>query len=63
MSRKAGKRSKNIDPTWPDVPEGEHALSEFNADRQGPLSPFGDVEFPRDPTELPYVHPHTVINR
>lgn len=57
------KRAKGIDPTWPQVAEGEHALSEFTADRQGSLSPFGDLEFPRDPAELPYTHPTTVINR
>jgi hypothetical protein len=59
----AGTRGKNVDPTWPELPEGEHVLSEFTADRQGSLSPFGDIEFPRDPDELPYIHPKTVINR
>ncbi len=59
----AGKRGKNVDPTWPEVPDGEHALSELTADRQGSLSPFGDIEFPRAPEELPYIHPRTVINR
>jgi hypothetical protein len=28
---------------------------------QGSFSPFGDVEFPLE--EVPYEHPHTVINR
>ncbi|MDQ2845249.1 MAG: hypothetical protein M3Y77_02610 [Actinomycetota bacterium] len=59
----ADKRSKGTDPTWPDLPPGEHVMSEFTADRQGALSPFGDVEFPRDPAELPYQHPKTIINR
>ncbi len=48
---------------WPKLPEGEHAVSEFNSDRQGALSPFGDLSFPLDPATLPYVHPKTVINR
>ena len=57
----AAKRSKGVDPRWPDT--GDHAVSEFNADRQGALSPFGEVEFPLSGDQLPYVHPTTVINR
>jgi hypothetical protein len=45
------------------VQDGDHAVSEFNADRQGALSPFGEVEFPVPGSELPYQHPTTVINR
>lgn len=52
------ERNKNIDPAWPDV-EG-HPVTEFTADRQGSLSPFGDVVFPVENT--PYVHPETKIN-
>ncbi|WP_029137795.1 hypothetical protein [Nakamurella lactea] len=59
----SGKRGKGVDPTWPVVDEGEHVMTEFTTDRQGSLSPFGDIEFPRDPQELPYRHPNTVINR
>ncbi|MTD17226.1 hypothetical protein GIS00_25170 [Nakamurella sp. YIM 132087] len=59
----ADKRGKGVDPEWPRVPDGEHAVSEFNADRQGALSPFGETEFPLDPASLPYHHPSTVINR
>ncbi|MBV9920695.1 MAG: hypothetical protein JOY78_07585 [Pseudonocardia sp.] len=54
-------RQGRVDPTWPDLPDGEHPISELAADRQGSLSPFGDIEFPLD--EVPYEHPHTVINR
>jgi hypothetical protein len=54
-------RPGRVDPTWPDLPDGEHPISELAADRQGSLSPFGDIEFPLD--EVPYEHPHTVINR
>lgn len=59
----ADKRSKGVDPSWPELGDGEHVVSEFNADRQGALSPFGEVEFPLDPASLPYIHPTTVINR
>ncbi len=57
------KRKKAVDPGWPQVQDGDHAVSEFNADRQGALSPFGEVEFPLPGSELPYQHPTTVINR
>jgi hypothetical protein len=56
-------RGKGVDPTWPEVEEGEHVLSEFNAGVQGALSPFGDIEFPLPANEIPYTHPKTVINR
>lgn len=59
----SGKRGKGVDPTWPELPDGAHPVSEFNADRQGALSPFGDLEFPLDPSKVPYRHPTTVINR
>lgn len=54
-------RSGRIDPTWPDLPDGEHPISELAAPVQGSLSPFGDIEFPVD--DLPYEHPVTEINR
>jgi hypothetical protein len=38
-------------------------VSEFNADRQGALSPFGEVEFPLPGDQVPYIHPVTIINR
>ena len=56
-SKKAGR----IDPSWPQVPEGEHPVSELASDRQGALSPYGDVTFPLD--TVPYVHPETEINK
>ena len=49
------------DPAWPELPDGEHPVSELAAPVQGSLSPFGDTEFPLP--EVPYVHPHTVVNR
>jgi hypothetical protein len=59
----AGKRKKGVDPTWPEIQEGDHAVSEFTADRQGALSPFGELDFPLPGNEIPYIHPVTVINR
>jgi hypothetical protein len=57
---KGEKKHKGIDPTWPGE-DGEHPVTELASDRQGALSPFGDVTFPRD--TVPYVHPETEINR
>ncbi len=59
----ADKRNTNVDPNWPETKEDVPAVSELNADRQGALSPFGEVEFPVDPSKLPYRHPTTIINR
>ncbi|AOS65837.1 hypothetical protein [Actinoalloteichus hymeniacidonis] len=56
-------RKDRIDPSWPQVPEGEHAVSELRAPIAGASSPFGDVEFPLAEDALPYKHPVTVINR
>jgi hypothetical protein len=40
------------------VPDGHLPVSEFAAERPGPLSPFGeDVEFPLPADKLAYVHP------
>jgi len=57
---KGEKKHKGIDPTWPGE-DGEHPVTELAADRQGALSPFGDITFPLD--TVPYVHPETEINR
>jgi hypothetical protein len=54
-------RNNRVDPTWPHAEDGEHPVSELAADRQGALSPFGDVTFPLE--AVPYVHPETEINR
>ncbi|MGW1677634.1 hypothetical protein [Saccharopolyspora sp. NPDC002376] len=60
----AGKTNKDrIDPTWPKVTDGEHAVSEFWADKQGALSPFGDTTFPLSQDTVPYHHPVTRINK
>ncbi|MBF6134015.1 hypothetical protein IU501_13525 [Nocardia otitidiscaviarum] len=53
-----------VDNGWPEVPSGEHAVTELSSTRSGNLSPYGeDTEFPLPVDQLPYVHPHTVINR
>ncbi|WP_408640360.1 hypothetical protein [Saccharomonospora marina] len=61
VAKSDDRKRKRIDPTWPEVPVGEHPVSELAADRQGALSPFGDVTFPLD--SVPYEHPHTEINK
>lgn len=57
-----GKKSnkERVDPAWPEVDDGEHPVSELAADRQGSLSPFGEITFPQP--SVPYVHPETEIN-
>ena len=62
---KASKTNKYYtDPRWPaDVSRDEHAVTELVSDRQGSLSPFGEVTFPLPEDEVTYVHPVTVINR
>ena len=56
------KKQERIDPAWPKVPDGQAAVSEFLADKQGALSPFGDdVTFPME--KVPYVHTETRINK
>jgi hypothetical protein len=50
-----------IDPAWPRTTDGALPVSELAADRQGALSPFGEVTFPVE--SVPYEHPETEINR
>ncbi|WP_253826679.1 hypothetical protein [Prauserella aidingensis] len=58
---KASERNNDrIDPEWPETEDG-HPVSELAADRQGALSPFGDVSFPLG--SVPYEHPQTEINK
>lgn len=60
---KGGNNSERIDPAWPgDDVNGRHPVSEVVADRQGALSPFGELTFPLPPEQLGYVHPETEIN-
>lgn len=54
-------KTDRIHPEWPDLPDGEHPLTELLGTVQGNMSPFGDVTFPLD--DVPYEHPVTEINR
>lgn len=61
MAKKA-KQNPGIDPHWPaDDDLGNHPVSELVADRQGSMSPYGDLAFPLESSG--YVHPVTEINR
>jgi hypothetical protein len=57
----SNKKSARIDPSWPQLGDDDHPVTELASDRQGALSPFGDVTFPLD--SVPYVHPETQINK
>ncbi len=57
----SSRRTKGTEPTWPEHGPDDHPVTELVADRQGSLSPFGDLTFPLEKT--PYRHPNTVINR
>jgi len=61
----ANKTKKSyVDNGWPEVADGDHAVTELAASRAGNLSPYGeDVEFPLPAEKLPYRHPYTVVNR
>lgn len=61
MAKKGGNTGR-IDPYWPaDDDHGQHPVSELAADRQGALSPYGDLVFPLE--SVPYEHPVTEINK
>jgi hypothetical protein len=57
------RKTRYVDNGWPTSDPDDHPVSELATDRTGALSPFGDVEFPIPSTDLPYVHPVTVVNR
>lgn len=61
MAKKAEDNGR-IDPNWPaDDDHGNHPVSELVADRQGAMSPYGDITFPL--ADVGYVHPVTEINK
>ncbi|MCU1684477.1 MAG: hypothetical protein JWQ81_5216 [Amycolatopsis sp.] len=60
MAKGENGKTNRVDPTWPTGAEGEHPVTELAADRQGALSPFGDLTFPLE--AVPYTHPETEIN-
>lgn len=55
------EKSTGMEPTWPKLPDGQHAVTELVAAVQGSLSPYGDTDLPLAKTK--YRHPVTVINR
>lgn len=57
----SSQKPKGMEPTWPELADGQHAVTELVATVQGSLSPYGDIEFPLRKTK--YKHPVTVINR
>lgn len=57
------QKHRYIDNGWPTRNPQDHPVSELAADRAGSLSPFGSISFPMPVSELPYIHPVTVINR
>jgi hypothetical protein len=59
----ADTKKHYVDNGWPEVGPDDHAVSELVSDRTGSLSPFGDIVFPLPASEIPYVHPVTVVNR
>lgn len=61
---KKDRKSDRVDPHWPGG-EGrhDHPVTELSSDRQGSLSPFGELTFPVPAEQLPYEHPRTVVNR
>ncbi|MBE9374045.1 hypothetical protein IQ251_06245 [Saccharopolyspora sp. HNM0983] len=60
----AGKsKHERIDPSWPKLPDPKDAVSEFVSDKQGALSPFGELAFPMSAETVPYEHPVTEINK
>ena len=59
----AQKKTPYVDNGWPTRDPEEHAVSELAADRVGALSPFGDITFPLPASDLPYLHPVTVVNK
>lgn len=56
-------KTRYVDNGWPTRDPEDHAVSELAADRVGALSPFGDVTFPLPSSDLPYLHPVTVVNK
>lgn len=61
VAKNDDRKKVRIDPTWPEAQDGTHPVTELAADRQGALSPFGDLSFPLE--QVPYEHPETEINK
>lgn len=52
-----------VDAGWVELADGKPAVTELISQTAGGSSPWGDIRVPVPADELPYVHPHTVINR
>ncbi|HEV7471482.1 MULTISPECIES: hypothetical protein [unclassified Pseudonocardia] len=61
MAKAKPQKPGRIDPNWPQLPDGEHPLTELLGPVQGSFSPFGEIEFPL--AKVPYEHPVTEINK
>jgi len=59
----ATNKTRYIDNGWPTRDPQDHPVSELASDRVGALSPFGTLVFPVPASQLPYIHPVTVVNR
>lgn len=57
----SSQKPSGMEPTWPELADGQHAVTELVAAVQGSLSPYGETQFPLRRTV--YQHPVTVINR
>jgi hypothetical protein len=56
-------KARYVDNGWPTTDPDDHPVSELLSDRTGALSPYGELVLPLPPTDLPYLHPVTVVNR
>ncbi len=66
QNERMANTSKNqyVDRGWPELVDGDLAVTELSSTRSGPLSPYGEeTDFPIPVDSLPYTHPRTVINR
>lgn len=62
IAESKARKTRYVDNGWPATDPGDHPVSELATDRTGALSPFGDLAFPLPATDLPYLHPVTVVN-
>lgn len=61
MADASKNKRDRIDPEWPH--DDAHPVTELASDRQGAMSPFGEVSFPLPEGTVPYKHPETEINK
>ena len=64
MAKRKVRNQELIEPTWTHTGDGGPPVSEFTAEPDGPLSPFGeDHSFPLPVSALRYAHPTDKPNR